>query len=215
MKKINNILYTIFSFIAYSSGYFIYFLFPLKVCILYRILQGKFYTGFYKNRFKFLGGKSVIYPLRAYRKLSNVVIGHHTLIEKDALIRCFQNNRGSEGKIIIGNYVEIGLNANISSCEMITIGDGVLMGRNVMINDNSHGYTNNRENLALPPKERPIVSKGSIIINNNVWIGENVVILGKVTIGEGVIIGANSVVTKDIPAFSIVAGCPATIIKSL
>lgn len=59
----------------------------------------------------------------------------------------------------------------------------------------------------------PIYSKGAIVIGDNVWIGEKAAILAGVTIGEGAIIGANAVVTKNIPPYSIAAGIPARIIK--
>ena len=67
----------------------------------------------------------------------------------------------------------------------------------------------------VSPRERNIYSKGPVIIGNNVWIGDKVTICPNVTIGDGAIIGANSVVTKDVPAFSIVAGSPVRIIKQL
>ena len=57
------------------------------------------------------------------------------------------------------------------------------------------------------------MSKGDVIIGKNVWIGDKVTILPNVKIGDGVVIGANSVVTKDIPPCSVVAGNPAKIIK--
>jgi acetyltransferase-like isoleucine patch superfamily enzyme len=59
----------------------------------------------------------------------------------------------------------------------------------------------------------PLCSKGPVIVRNNVWIGEGVVILPGVTIGEISIIGANSVVSKDVPANAVVAGVPAVLTK--
>ena len=61
--------------------------------------------------------------------------------------------------------------------------------------------------------DRILKSKGRITIQDNVWIGDNAVILSGVTIGEGAIVGANSVVTKDVPPFTVVGGVPARIIK--
>lgn len=65
----------------------------------------------------------------------------------------------------------------------------------------------------MHPNVRPLYSKGPIVIGNNVWIGEKVAVLGGVKIGDGAIIGANAVVTHDVPPYSIAVGCPAKIIK--
>lgn len=61
----------------------------------------------------------------------------------------------------------------------------------------------------ISPNKRTLYSKGPVVLGDNVWIGQNVSVMPDVVIGEGCIIGANSVVTHDIPAFSIAAGCPA------
>ena len=84
----------------------------------------------------------------------------------------------------------------------------------VLITDNAHGFTS-LEQLRIAPLARPIIAKGKVIIGNNVWIGDKATVLPGVSIGDGAIIGANSVVTKDVPAFSVVAGNPAKIIKKL
>ena len=65
------------------------------------------------------------------------------------------------------------------------------------------------------PLERPLISKGAVVIENNVWVGEGVVIMPGITIGENSIIGANSVVTKDVPKNTVVGGVPAKILKQL
>jgi acetyltransferase-like isoleucine patch superfamily enzyme len=88
------------------------------------------------------------------------------------------------------------------------------MGRKVFITDNSHGSFT-REQLDIRPNYRPLISKGPVIIEENVWIGEMVCIMPGVTIGRGSIIGANAVVTKSIPPYSIAAGVPAKVIKQL
>lgn len=83
-----------------------------------------------------------------------------------------------------------------------------------LITDNSHGGFD-REQLKLRPNIRPLVSKGEVIIDDNVWIGEKASILPGVHIGEGAIIGAGAVVTKDVPPFSVVVGNPARIVKQM
>ena len=67
--------------------------------------------------------------------------------------------------------------------------------------------------MCIPPNERPIISKGKIKIGDNVWIGEKVTILAAVTIGEGAVIAANSVVTKNVAPYTVVAGVPAKVIS--
>ena len=83
-----------------------------------------------------------------------------------------------------------------------------------IITDNFHG-SNTLAELVIPADERKLYSKGPVIIGNNVWTGRNVCIMPGITIGDGAIIGANAVVTKDVPANSIVGGVPAEIIKTI
>lgn len=117
-------------------------------------------------------------------------------------------------QIIIGNNVTIGTNFHISAIGQITIGDNVLMGKGVTIVDNGHGYPT-RYDMDIDPKKRNLRVYGPLTIEKNVWIGDKVTIIGGITIGQGAIIGSNSVVTKDIPPYSVVVGIPAKIIKQL
>lgn len=114
--------------------------------------------------------------------------------------------------IQIGNNVNLGEFNHITAINEIRIGNNVLSGRFVTITDNAHGDTTLRS-LSVSPEERPLFSKGRVLIGDNVWIGDKVTILPNVSIGDGVVIGANSVVTRDIPSFSVCVGNPAKIIK--
>ena len=116
-------------------------------------------------------------------------------------------------KIVIGENVAVGDFCHIAAIEEVNIGNGVLMGSKVFITDHQHGNTDYI--LSVLPSERPLVSKGKVVIGDNVWIGDNVVIMPGVHIGNNVIVGANAVVTKDIPANVVVGGMPAKIIKEL
>lgn len=117
-------------------------------------------------------------------------------------------------EIIIKDHVHINHNVHIGAINKIVIGNNVLIASNVLISDHSHGSVTKEENN-IPPKERPLYSKGGIIIGDNVWIGEYVSILGNVTIGNNVIIGSNSLVNKDIPDNCVIGGVPAKILKVL
>jgi acetyltransferase-like isoleucine patch superfamily enzyme len=115
-------------------------------------------------------------------------------------------------EIVIGNNCSIGAFNHITCVNRITIGDGVLTGKWVTITDNSHGVTD-IDMLKISPSMRSIKSKGEVKIGKNVWIGDKATILPGVTIGEGSVIAANTVVTHDVPPFSVNAGNPAKIIN--
>lgn len=113
----------------------------------------------------------------------------------------------------IGDGVTLTNDCVITCANSILIGDGTLLGRGTLVTDNSHGKNTSLSELKIPPNKRIIYSKGAVCIGKNVWTGANVCVMPGVTIGDGAIIGANSVVTHDIPANCIAAGAPAKIVK--
>ena len=115
-------------------------------------------------------------------------------------------------EIISGENCCFGEYNHITSTNKIVIGDNLLTGRWVTITDNSHGDTD-IETLQQPPLMRLVTSKGPVVIGKNVWIGDKATILPGVSIGDGVVVAANSVVTKDVPAYCVVAGNPAKVIN--
>lgn len=117
-------------------------------------------------------------------------------------------------EIIIGNNVSIQKDCHIGAINKISLGDNVLLASKVYISDHSHGEIT-KEAILLPPSKRKLYSKGPVIIEDNVWLGENVVVLPGVTIGENTVVGANAVVTKSIPKNSVVGGNPARVIREL
>ena len=116
--------------------------------------------------------------------------------------------------LVIGSNVRFNFNCHIGCCNDILIGDNVLIGSNVLITDHCHGK-NSLDDIDSAPEHRKLISKGPIIIEDNVWIGENVCIMPGTRIGKNSIIGALSVVTKDIPPYSVAVGTPAKVIKTL
>lgn len=129
----------------------------------------------------------------------------------------YETNEGTQHftpVVEIGSDCYFGVGIHITAINRIKIGDGCLTGKWVTITDNSHG-DNSSDQIQSMPIKRPLHSKGPVIIGKHVWIGDKATILPGVTIGEGAVIGANSVVTKDVPAFSVVAGVPARIIKAI
>ena len=117
-------------------------------------------------------------------------------------------------KLIIGNNVQINDYVHLACGQSLIIEDDVLIASKVYISDINHGNYSG-ENHSFPAekaKNRKIFSK-PVKICENVWIGENAIILPGIEIGKNSIIGAGSVVTKNVPENCIVAGNPARIIK--
>lgn len=115
----------------------------------------------------------------------------------------------------IGINVQVNDYVHIGAINLVKIGNHVLIASKVFITDHNHGYYG-FEGIHtcpnIPPVERDL-SSAPVIIEDNVWIGEFVTVLPGVTIGRGSIIGANSVVSKNVPPYCIAFGVPAKIFK--
>lgn len=117
-----------------------------------------------------------------------------------------------EKSLVIGDNVQINDACHIAAISSVVIGNNVLIASQVYISDHDHGSINYEE-LLKHPSDRELVFS-SVKIEDDVWIGEKVVILKGVTIGRGTVIGAGALVTKNIPAYSVAVGTPAKVIKS-
>ena len=116
-------------------------------------------------------------------------------------------------RITIGDRVSINYDCHIGCVNEITIGNDVLLASRVYIADHSHGSPDYTD-INLPPSKRQVHSKGPVVIEDGAWIGEGACILPGVRIGLHAIVGANAVVTRNVPPYTIVVGCPAHPIKS-
>lgn len=178
------------------------------------LMRRNFVTVRNKTRFKSFGNHSLLSPGIEFLNLTNVRIGVGTSIMRHCILEQCNGNPDVHPEMIIGDHVSIGEYSHITCASKVVIGNGVLTGRFVLITDNSHGETS-IEDMRIAPLQRPVRSKGPVIIGDNVWIGDKVTILPGVTIGDGSIIAANAVVTKNLPPLSVAAGCPAKVVKRL
>ncbi len=171
-----------------------------------------------KPYFKELGKRSRIGKIGRLTGLKFIRIGSNTVLQEFFYLTAWKNKEYmAEGKmpeLTIGDNCNLGAFGHISCSNKIIIGNNCLIGKCVTITDNYHGNTD-FASLQCSPARRPIYSKGPVVIEENVWIGDKVVVLPNVHIGRNAIVGANSVVTHDVPAFAVVAGNPAQIIKLL
>lgn len=124
--------------------------------------------------------------------------------------RCIIRASGSlmaVGKgLVIGAYSSMGNDCFIGAAGGVVIGEHVAMGQNVRFHSENHNYAN----PDIPIHEQGVTNKG-IVIGNDCWVGAGVVFLDGVHVGDGCVIGANSVVTKDIPSMTVAAGAPARV----
>lgn len=155
------------------------------------------------NPFTITKGKQVIIRSRARLDIlpfNEFVLGDRTIIEDFSII-----NNGV-GDIKIGSRTIIGLSSVVIG--PANIGNDVMLAQHVVISGLNHGY----EDISMPPSQQT-VSKKTVNIMDNVWIGANAVITAGVTINKHCIVGAGSVVTKDVPAYCVVVGNPAKVVK--
>ena len=147
------------------------------------------------------------------RNKSNIKIGKNFTSGFGCRIEAFPQFN-TENCISFGDNIEINDYVHIAAAEKIVIGNNVLIASKVFITDINHGiYNGSNSDSPLTIPNKRLLSTKPVIINDNVWIGEGVCILPGVIIGKGSIIGSLSVVTKDVPPYSIVAGIPAKVIK--
>jgi acetyltransferase-like isoleucine patch superfamily enzyme len=158
-----------------------------------------------------LGPGSIVRGVKHVHFGSNIYVHGHLWLEAVTRYRdqCFAP------RIEIGDEVAFSEGVHISCIERISLGNRVLIGSRVYISDHSHGLYKGaiQSHPDEPPARRPLGAGGPVDIGENVWIGDNAVIVGPISIGRGSIIGANSVVRANVPDRTMVAGAPARVIK--
>jgi acetyltransferase-like isoleucine patch superfamily enzyme len=149
--------------------------------------------------FVFLDRGATVYARRGYGRL---IIGKWVHLGVGTALRCH------EGTLSIGDKSNLGREISINCYLDVEVGDSALMADNVYISDFDHRF----DDLAIPIKDQGIV-KSRVRIERDVWLGTKVTVCRGVVIGEGTVVGANAVVTNDLPAFSVAVGVPARVIK--
>ncbi len=178
------------------------------------------------GRFKYLGSGVRISLLTEISNPGQIAIGSGTIIRESCHIRASERGHITFGEgcfvgpfttlLDAGGYVEIGDRVQLGGTNFVTgqgglhIGDAALIAPMVSIVANQHTF----DDSSIPIRDQPDKSVG-IRIGKNGWMGVCAVILDGVSIGDNVVIGANAVVTRDVPDKSVVAGIPARVIRTL
>lgn len=184
---------------------------PYLIKRLYNAINRCYVRRFIAPQFDSLGSLPEIAHPR-----SLVIFGRRIHLGKFAQIICARDNcvrftswpsKQGDGEIVLGDYVLIAPGVRISAAKSIRIGDNCMLAANVTISDSDwHGLYN---------RIRPFRCAAPVVIGNNVWLGERVIVTKGVSIGENSVVGAGAVVTRDIPANSVAAGNPARVVKTI
>ncbi len=159
-----------------------------------------------------LGAGSVIGPPRVINGAEYIRVGDRTCISSDAWLSAYDQYAGVRytPSLVIGDDVYIGGYACITCITSVVIGDGCVLSEFVYISDHRHGFDPGQGLI----RYQPLVSRGEVQVGPHTFLGYQVCVLPGVTLGEHCVVGANSVVTHSFPAYSMVAGAPARLIKS-
>ena len=172
-------------------------------------LKARLFTLLLCSQFQECGVGSRISPPFRFGGLHQISLGEGVIISRDCWIQTIEGGDCFSPKLRIGSRSGIGMGASISAAHKIVIGEYVLLGRNVYISDHAHAFED---------PDTPIMHQGlnritPVQIGSETWLGQNVVVLPGVTIGQHCVIGANSVVKTAVPDFSVAVGVPARVVR--
>ena len=171
---------------------------------------------------KAIVGSNVLFPnffvIENHGKKESILISNNNEFNNDFHIRCYEH-----GIVKIGNFNWFSLRTQIVCANRVEIGNYCMFGRDVYISDTNEHPVDPKERLNATIffwNNRTIdryhfVDNNPVVIGNNVWIGERVIIMKGVKIGNNSVIAAGSVVTKEVPENTIYGGNPAKFIKKI
>ena len=174
-------------------------------------LRCKCFSLLISGAFAQFGRRTVLmYPIRLGGE-ERIAIGNQVFIGSGSWLQTLPDGDNQSIAISIGSGTSVAGACVISAVRQVVLEENVLLARNVYISDHSHRYTQT---------DMPILAQGldniePVLIRQGAWLGQNVVVCPGVTIGRGTVIGANSVVTRDIPDFAVAVGSPARVVKSM
>lgn len=172
-------------------------------------ILGKYVNRFEKKKFGKFGSSSTMGRPLALDHKERIYIGEGTTILKNVRMQFYPVQEKLTAKIKIGDGCFIAYNNSFLAGADIVLGNQVLLASNILISSENHGMN---PECDIPYMDQQLET-ASVSIGDGAWIGERVIILPGVRIGEKAIVGAGSIVTKTVPAYSIAVGNPAKIIK--
>lgn len=182
------------------------------------ILWRNLYSAYIRHQFRQCGELKLGSTQLHLFGLRYMEFGDQVEMHFNARVQCidyFQpTDQHFKPRLILHDHVVVQAMCHIGCIDRVEIGEWSTMGARCYITDHTHGGTS-REELLLPPRKRPLVSRGPVKIGKYVHLGEGVCVMPGVTIGDYSVIGAGAVVTRDIPPFCVAVGSPAKVIKQI
>lgn len=175
--------------------------------IYYKLVR--IFSSFHPIKWGYIGDKAQVISPDIVSYPEKIIIGEETTILNHARLQVYQDLAGEDCKIIFGKRCYCCYYLTILAGADVIIHDDVLFASFVLISTENHGIDPESE---ISYMDQPLRC-APVEIGEGCWIGEKVTILPGVTIGKRCVIGANSVVTHDIPDYSIAVGSPAVVIK--
>ncbi len=178
--------------------------------IRFERLLGIPYGWVYRMLFRRMGSGTVVSPFIQCVGLDRVSLGDRSRISRNTRLLALKAYRSQlfDPQINIGDNVSIGFGCTLSCVNSIEISDDVTIGDNVYIADSHHDYRDIKNGIL----DQPLLP-GQVFIGRGAWVGYGAFISGNISLGEHSVVGANSVVTSAVPAYTVVAGAPAKPVK--
>ncbi len=173
-----------------------------------RVFKSIVYTTLHHFSFGAIGKSVYIFSPMQIDGAKNIFIDNGVHIGYKTWLAALPQTGAEECSLVIGEDCSLGNFNHIYATHSICFEKKVLTADKVYISDNVHDY----HDIKLAIKEQPIVQKRDVRIGEGAWLGENVCVIGA-SVGKHSVVGANSVVTKDIPDYCVAVGIPAKIIK--
>jgi carbonic anhydrase/acetyltransferase-like protein (isoleucine patch superfamily) len=174
---------------------------------LWRKARDRAFTLAMRSSFQSLGSHSRLSLPIQLVGAERITIASHVFLGPG----CWLLTHEPGGKLEIGDHTSIAGYCVLSAAVDVRIGRSVLFARNVYIADHRHGF----DAPDVPIIDQPIEDLRPVIVEDGAWLGQNVVLLPGVTVGEGAVVGANSVIREDVPPRSVAVGSPGRVVRQL
>jgi acetyltransferase-like isoleucine patch superfamily enzyme len=172
-------------------------------------VKARLFTALLSTQFGSCGRGVVVCPPCRFGNLRFVHLEDNVIVNRDCWISTVVRAGEPPPRLVIEAGASIGMGATIAAAREVVLGEHVMLARNVYIADHGHAF----EDVQTPSMLQGIRDVRPVSIGDGVWLGQNVCVLPGVRIGRHSVIGANSVVTRDVPDFCVAVGMPARVVK--